>query len=116
MVAERVILILNLRFQFKSVVMYNFSSFNWLFLPLQTTGTPLPKETSKKHCIREQYFDIDFCYFTQNTHPKGCVHKTQSGQTLPRTLRKRELRTPGCPLHKTKLLYYKNQIMSEVMG
>jgi hypothetical protein len=70
MVAERIILILNLRFQFKSVVMYNFSSFNWLFLPLQTTGTPLPKETSKKHCIREQYFDIDFCYFTQNTHPQ----------------------------------------------
>jgi hypothetical protein len=48
MVAERVILILNLRFQLKSVVMYNFSSFNWLFLPLQTTGTPLPRETSEK--------------------------------------------------------------------
>jgi hypothetical protein len=28
---------------------------------------------------------------------KGCVHKTQSGQTLPQTLRKRELRAPGCP-------------------
>jgi hypothetical protein len=27
-----------------------------------------------------------------------CVHKTQSGQTLPRTLRKQELRAPGCPL------------------
>jgi hypothetical protein len=28
---------------------------------------------------------------------KGCVHKTQSGQTLSRTLRKQELRAPGCP-------------------
>jgi hypothetical protein len=26
---------------------------------------------------------------------KGCVHKTQNGRTLPRTLRKRELRAPG---------------------
>jgi Na+/melibiose symporter-like transporter len=29
---------------------------------------------------------------------KGCVHKTQSGRTLPRTLRKQELRAPGCSL------------------
>jgi hypothetical protein len=28
---------------------------------------------------------------------KDCVHKTQSGQTLPRTLRKQELRPPGYP-------------------
>ena len=28
---------------------------------------------------------------------KGCVHKTQSGRTLPRTLCKRELHAPGCP-------------------
>jgi hypothetical protein len=27
---------------------------------------------------------------------KGCLHKTQSGWTLPRTLHKRELRAPGC--------------------
>jgi hypothetical protein len=27
---------------------------------------------------------------------KDCVHKTQLGRTLPRTLCKRELRTPGC--------------------
>jgi hypothetical protein len=27
---------------------------------------------------------------------KGYVHKTQSDRTLPRTLHKRELRTPGC--------------------
>jgi hypothetical protein len=28
---------------------------------------------------------------------KGCVHKTQSGRTLLQTLRKQELRAPGCP-------------------
>jgi hypothetical protein len=28
---------------------------------------------------------------------KGCIHKTQSGRTLPRTLRKRELHALGCP-------------------
>jgi hypothetical protein len=28
---------------------------------------------------------------------KGCVHKTQSAQTLPWSLRKRELCAPGCP-------------------
>jgi hypothetical protein len=28
---------------------------------------------------------------------KCCVHKTQSGRTLPRTLRKWELCAPGCP-------------------
>jgi hypothetical protein len=28
---------------------------------------------------------------------KNCVQKAQSGWTLPRTLRKRELRAPGCP-------------------
>jgi hypothetical protein len=28
---------------------------------------------------------------------KGCVHKIQSGRTFPRTLRKWELRAPGCP-------------------
>jgi hypothetical protein len=28
---------------------------------------------------------------------KSCVQKAQSGWTLPRTLRKRELRAPGCP-------------------
>jgi hypothetical protein len=28
---------------------------------------------------------------------EGCVHKTQSGRTLPRTLLKRELDAPGCP-------------------
>jgi hypothetical protein len=29
---------------------------------------------------------------------KCCVYKTQSGRTLPRTLRKQELRAPGGPL------------------
>jgi hypothetical protein len=29
---------------------------------------------------------------------KGCVRKTQSGRTLPQTLRKQELCTPDCPL------------------
>jgi hypothetical protein len=28
------------------------------------------------------------------------IHKTQSGRTLPWTLRKRALRLPGCPLLK----------------
>jgi hypothetical protein len=28
---------------------------------------------------------------------KDCVHKTQSGRTLPWTLRKLELHAPGCP-------------------
>jgi hypothetical protein len=28
---------------------------------------------------------------------EDCVHKTQSGRTLPRTLRKWELHVPGCP-------------------
>jgi hypothetical protein len=28
---------------------------------------------------------------------KDCVHKTQSGLTLPRTLHKRELRASACP-------------------
>jgi hypothetical protein len=31
---------------------------------------------------------------------KGCVHKTQSGQTLPWALCKRELCAPSCPLLK----------------
>jgi hypothetical protein len=31
-------------------------------------------------------------YFLGRNVGKGCVHKTQSGQTLPQTLRKRELR------------------------
>jgi hypothetical protein len=28
---------------------------------------------------------------------KDCVHKTKSGPTLPQTLRKQEVRPPGCP-------------------
>jgi hypothetical protein len=34
---------------------------------------------------------------------KGCVHKIQSGRTLPRTLRKWELRAPGCPFFYTSV-------------
>jgi hypothetical protein len=34
---------------------------------------------------------------------KDCVHKTQSGQTLPWTLCKQELFAPGCPLKKIQL-------------
>jgi hypothetical protein len=33
------------------------------------------------------------------------LHKTQSGRTLPRTLRKRELRAPGCPFMLYFLLF-----------
>jgi hypothetical protein len=33
---------------------------------------------------------------------KGCVHKTQSGRTLPRALHKRELRAPGCTFSSVK--------------
>jgi hypothetical protein len=33
---------------------------------------------------------------------KGYVHKTQSGRTLPYTLRKRELRAPDCPFYRQK--------------
>jgi hypothetical protein len=34
---------------------------------------------------------------------KGCVDKTQSGQTLPRTLRKWELHALGCPFKLMQL-------------
>jgi hypothetical protein len=49
---------------------------------------------------------------------KCCVHKTQSGQTLPKTLRKQELRAPGCSLQcsfscivafQSSVLYYHNR-------
>jgi hypothetical protein len=35
---------------------------------------------------------------------KDCVHKTQSGRILPRTLRKQELRAPGCPFNYAHLM------------
>jgi hypothetical protein len=35
--------------------------------------------------------------FLPQTSGKGCIHKTKNGQTLPRTMRKRELRAPDCP-------------------
>jgi hypothetical protein len=35
---------------------------------------------------------------------KDCVHKTQSGRTLPRTLRKQELRASGCPFNYAHLM------------
>jgi hypothetical protein len=34
---------------------------------------------------------------------KSYVHKTQSGRTLLRTLRKRDLRAPGCPREYHKM-------------
>jgi hypothetical protein len=37
-------------------------------------------------------------------HAPGCVHKTQSGCTLPHTLCKRELQAPSCPLKHMHLL------------
>jgi hypothetical protein len=38
---------------------------------------------------------------------KDCIHKTKSGQTLPQTLRKQELRAPGCPFlsHVDSILF-----------
>jgi hypothetical protein len=40
---------------------------------------------------------------------KGCVHKTESGQILPRTLRKQELRASGCPWYAWKGCVHKTQ-------
>jgi hypothetical protein len=39
---------------------------------------------------------------------KDCIHKTQSDRTLPRTLRKRELRTPDPYMIGRQLLFFKS--------
>jgi hypothetical protein len=45
---------------------------------------------------------------------EGCVHKTQSGRTLPRTWRKRELHTPGCPFNAEYVCFHFCAIFSSL--
>jgi hypothetical protein len=44
------------------------------------------------------YLHFFFCTASCRNAEKGCVHKTQSDRTFPRTGHKRELHAPGCPV------------------